>query len=66
MKDAISRKEFESAVDLREEELRLREELEMLEEDARRRAAGSGDGGPGDVEDVVLVDRHSGFLDRRR
>jgi len=32
MKDAISRKEFELAVDLREEELRLREELEMLEE----------------------------------
>ncbi|MBW2427278.1 MAG: ATP-dependent Clp protease ATP-binding subunit, partial [Deltaproteobacteria bacterium] len=32
MKDAISRKEFERAVDLREEELRLREELEMLEE----------------------------------
>ena len=31
MKDAISRKEFELAVDLREEELRLREELEMLE-----------------------------------
>ncbi len=31
MKDAISRKEFEHAVDLREEELRLREELEMLE-----------------------------------
>jgi ATP-dependent Clp protease ATP-binding subunit ClpC len=31
MKDAISRKEFEVAVDLREEELRLREELEMLE-----------------------------------
>jgi ATP-dependent Clp protease ATP-binding subunit ClpC len=31
MKDAISKKEFESAVELREEELRLREELEMLE-----------------------------------
>jgi ATP-dependent Clp protease ATP-binding subunit ClpC len=31
MKNAISRKEFELAVDLREEELRLREELEMLE-----------------------------------
>jgi ATP-dependent Clp protease ATP-binding subunit ClpC len=30
MKDAISRKDFELAVDLREEELRLREELEML------------------------------------
>ena len=32
MKEAISRKEFEQAVELREEELRLREELEMLEE----------------------------------
>ncbi len=32
MKEAISRKEFELAVELREEELRLREELEMLEE----------------------------------
>jgi ATP-dependent Clp protease ATP-binding subunit ClpC len=31
MKDAISRKDFELAVDLREEELRLRDELEMLE-----------------------------------
>jgi ATP-dependent Clp protease ATP-binding subunit ClpC len=31
MKEAISRKEFEAAVDLREEELRLRDELEMLE-----------------------------------
>jgi len=30
MKNAISRKEFEKAVALREEELRLREELEML------------------------------------
>ncbi len=32
MKEAISRKEFEAAVELREEELRLREELEMLEQ----------------------------------
>jgi len=31
MKDAITRKDFELAVELREEELRLREELEMLE-----------------------------------
>jgi ATP-dependent Clp protease ATP-binding subunit ClpC len=46
MKDAISRKEFELAVDLREEELRLREELEMLEE---THAA--------DPRDAVLVDR---------
>ena len=34
MKDAISKKEFEVAVELREEELRLREELEMLESHA--------------------------------
>jgi ATP-dependent Clp protease ATP-binding subunit ClpC len=34
MKDAISKKEFERAVELREEELRLREELEMLESHA--------------------------------
>jgi len=34
MKDAISKKEFETAVELREEELRLREELEMLESHA--------------------------------
>jgi ATP-dependent Clp protease ATP-binding subunit ClpC len=34
MKDAISKKEFETAVELREEELRLREELEMLESSA--------------------------------
>jgi len=46
MKDAISLKEFERAVDLREEELRLREELEMLEE---THAA--------DPPDAVLVDR---------
>jgi len=32
MKDAISRKDFEAAVELREEELRLREELAMLEQ----------------------------------
>jgi len=31
MKDSISRKDFEAAVELREEELRLREELAMLE-----------------------------------
>jgi len=34
MKDAISKKEFESAVELREEEIRLREELGMLESEA--------------------------------
>jgi ATP-dependent Clp protease ATP-binding subunit ClpC len=32
MKEAISRKEFQTAVELREEELRLRDELEMLEQ----------------------------------
>ena len=32
MKEAISSKDFERAVDLREEELRIREELEMLEQ----------------------------------
>ncbi len=34
MKDAISKKSFETAVELREEELRLREELAKLESDA--------------------------------
>ncbi len=53
MKDAISRKDFEVAVDLREEELRLREELEMLEtthaEEPPERVVVSRT----DVEDVV-------------
>ncbi len=53
MKDAISRKNFELAVDLREEELRLREELEMLEtthaEEPPERVVVSRT----DVEDVV-------------
>ena len=53
MKDAISRKDFELAVDLREEELRLREELEMLatthaEEPPERVVVNHAD-----VEDVV-------------
>jgi ATP-dependent Clp protease ATP-binding subunit ClpC len=53
MKDAISRKDFELAVDLREEELRLREELEMLatthaEEPPERVVVSRAD-----VEDVV-------------
>jgi len=53
MKDAISRKDFELAVDLREEELRLREELEMLatthaEEPPERVVVSHAD-----VEDVV-------------
>ena len=53
MKDAISRKEFEHAVELREEELRLREELEMLE---RTQGQGGEDDvivNRGDIEDVV-------------
>ncbi|MCU0304853.1 MAG: ATP-dependent Clp protease ATP-binding subunit [Thermoanaerobaculales bacterium] len=45
MKDAISKKQFERAVELREQELRLREELAALES----RAATASDG--------VLVDR---------
>jgi ATP-dependent Clp protease ATP-binding subunit ClpC len=45
MKDAISKKEFEIAVELREEELRLREELEMLESQAARSS------------DEIVVDR---------
>ena len=52
MKDAISKKEFEIAVELREEELRLREELEMLES----QAASSSDEivvDQSDIEDVV-------------
>ena len=52
MKDAISKKEFEIAVELREEELRLREELEMLES----QAANSSDEivvDQADIEDVV-------------
>jgi ATP-dependent Clp protease ATP-binding subunit ClpC len=52
MKDAISKKEFESAVELREKELRLREELEMLESEA----ANSPDEivvDRADIEDVV-------------
>jgi ATP-dependent Clp protease ATP-binding subunit ClpC len=52
MKDAISKKEFERAVELREEELRLREELEMLES----QAAGSSEEivvGRADIEEVV-------------
>ncbi len=53
MKDAISRKEFELAVELREEELRLREELEMLE---RTHAEGAADPAlvrRSDIEEVV-------------
>jgi ATP-dependent Clp protease ATP-binding subunit ClpC len=52
MKDAISRKDFERAVELREEELRLREETAMLE----RTVAGGGETATvrrEDVEEVV-------------
>jgi ATP-dependent Clp protease ATP-binding subunit ClpC len=53
MKDAISRKEFETAVDLREEELRLREELEMLEETHAAEPPESVAVHRADVEEVV-------------
>ena len=52
MKDAISKKSFETAVELREEELRLREELEMLE----NHAAGSSEEitvNRADIQEVV-------------
>ncbi len=53
MKDAISRKDFEAAVDLREEELRLREELEMLETTHAEEPPERVVVGRADVEDVV-------------
>jgi ATP-dependent Clp protease ATP-binding subunit ClpC len=53
MKDAISRKEFEVAVDLREEELRLREELEMLEETHAAEPPEAVVVERGDIEEVV-------------
>jgi len=53
MKDAISRKQFERAVELREEELRLREELAMLERTQSSRPPESVIVDRGDVEDVV-------------
>jgi ATP-dependent Clp protease ATP-binding subunit ClpC len=53
MKDAISRKEFELAVDLREEELRLREELEMLEETHATQPPDTVAVERGDIEEVV-------------
>jgi len=53
MKDAISRKDFELAVDLREEELRLREELEMLETTHAEEPPERVVVGRADVEDVV-------------
>jgi len=53
MKDAISRKDFELAVDLREEELRLREELEMLETTHAEESPDKVMVERADVEDVV-------------
>ena len=53
MKEAISQKEFEVAVDLREEELRLREELEMLERTHAEVPSRQVVVSRGDVEEVV-------------
>jgi len=53
MKEAISRKDFEAAVELREEELRLREELEMLEETHATEPPESVVVERPDIEDVV-------------
>jgi ATP-dependent Clp protease ATP-binding subunit ClpC len=53
MKEAISRKDFETAVELREEELRLREELEMLEETHAAEPPEAVVVQRGDIEDVV-------------
>jgi len=53
MKEAISRKDFELAVELREEELRLREELEMLEETQAEEPPERVVVSRGDVEEVV-------------
>jgi ATP-dependent Clp protease ATP-binding subunit ClpC len=53
MKEAISRKEFERAVDLREDELRLREELEMLETTHAGEPPEKAMVGRPDIEEVV-------------
>ncbi len=53
MKDAISRKDFELAVDLREEELRLREELQMLEETHAAEPPEAATVARSDIEEVV-------------
>jgi ATP-dependent Clp protease ATP-binding subunit ClpC len=53
MKEAISRKEFERAVDLREAELRLREELEMLETTHAGEPPEKAVVGRPDIEEVV-------------
>jgi ATP-dependent Clp protease ATP-binding subunit ClpC len=53
MKDAISRKDFEAAVELREEELRLREELAMLEQTHAAEPSEAVVVGRSDIEEVV-------------
>jgi len=53
MKDAVSGKEFERAVELREEEILLREELEMLERTRVSRTSGNVTVTRADIEDVV-------------
>ena len=53
MKDAISRKDFEAAVELREEELRLREELAMLEETHVSQPPDAVVAARSDIEEVV-------------
>jgi len=53
MKEAISRKEFERAVELRQEELRLREELEMLEKTEADQPSGAIEVTRDDIEEVV-------------
>jgi len=53
MKEAISQKDFEVAVELREEELQLREELEMLEETHASEPPDAVVVERSDIEDVV-------------
>ncbi len=53
MKDAISRKEFDTAVSLREQELVLREKLEQQNRSCPRPAATQPTVSRGDIEDVV-------------
>ncbi|HPA79931.1 MAG TPA: ATP-dependent Clp protease ATP-binding subunit [Thermoanaerobaculales bacterium] len=53
MKDAISRKDFEAAVELREEELRLRDELAMLEATHAAEPTGAVVVERSDIEEVV-------------
>ncbi len=53
MKEAISEKSFDRAVALREEELRLREELEMLERTEESEGSTPAEVTRSDIEDVV-------------